>query len=69
MSNSETVTYQDETLDSLLYRATGTTDGIEQLMMSAANLVTQVCLPVGTVVILPDDEPVPATAAVIQLWD
>ncbi|MPV86913.1 hypothetical protein [Ostreibacterium oceani] len=60
-----TLAHEDEALDSVLYRATGSTRGIEALMMTDASLAT-IFLPAGAVV--PTSPLAAAPASINTRW-
>lgn len=60
---------KDELLDSVLFRGTKSTHGIEQLMMSDESLLAGLHLAAGTPVDLPDEPVAKINTNIIQLWD
>lgn len=63
--------FQGETLDALVWRATGSGAGALEAVLEANPGVAARgrALPAGTVVIIPDAAEEPAAAPMLQLWD
>lgn len=61
---------QGDSVDSLCYRHLGSSDAVEQTFeLNPGIAAIDVILPMGTIVILPDESTVVSQTSLIQLWD
>lgn len=66
----EVRTVQHDTLDAVMWRYLGTTNGIERVIGMNRHLRNHgTVLPAGVQISLPDEAPAPSTMKLVRLWD
>ena len=66
----EVCTVQHDTLDAVMWRYLGTTNGIERVIGMNRHLRDHgTVLPAGVQIHLPDEAPAPQTMRMVKLWD